>query len=684
MKKSKEGKIEIIFSDSGLGSAFDDEVRSKLRKDQEKRKFKDHGRYVAGSRKEKAALRRLLDAGDLETIEKDEASAIDLVVKENVWERFDVAKLQDQGITAGAAFLMSELRKAFPPKPISNTKDQRKAYVNFANYVQNQIANCINFEDLAKLKILYTNFNDTRLGFINSFNSIRLLFTGEEYLEYLDNLYSFKKKYPKYYSELLEAEAYESDSLINDMHTESNNLFYLFSNNALFKVLKYKLSSRFANLLLNQSKASNKTWRKAKELEEKQDWSWSDKKSVTNTKSDKLTINSGVKLSYIKRRGGYYIPEKIINEKGIIDKLGYSGIQLGKSIPDDEIKEHIRHFVGAMSDLHQALNWDVAEVNRSGELAIAFAARGKGRAMAHYEPLRRIINLTRKSGDGSVSHEWFHFLDHFVNIRETGVESGNTVLYSSQLNQKTGVYTVLSETNPIKKAYLNIISFYVTNEYVKDGEIISGRTGKFKKKFKAYPGLYRMDYGNSPEQALRILKQNNNAYLKYPSVLKSAAKVIGSIAHKYELPEIEVELECRRVTQWYSQCVNYGKYWHSTVEMLARGFEVYIYNKLRDMGIENNYLVSNDNFNHSSGVYPQELEADIITNLYDDLMFAIKDKYQIPDFIPFSDKKVNSFIRLDGQGHTKSGKIFVENKPNADSLKLKLKLQKAKLNLLNI
>ena len=46
--------------------------------------------------------------------------------------------------------------------------------------------------------------------------------------------------------------------------------------------------------------------------------------------------------------------------------------------------------------------------------AIAFGARGRGRASAHYENDTFVINLTRNKGQGSFAHEWAHSLDNYI------------------------------------------------------------------------------------------------------------------------------------------------------------------------------------------------------------------------------------------------------------------------------
>jgi len=58
----------------------------------------------------------------------------------------------------------------------------------------------------------------------------------------------------------------------------------------------------------------------------------------------------------------------------------------------------------------------------NGRLAVAIGARGKGSAgfgkaaSAHYEPVERVINLTKMKGGGSLAHEWFHAFEAVSNL----------------------------------------------------------------------------------------------------------------------------------------------------------------------------------------------------------------------------------------------------------------------------
>lgn len=57
----------------------------------------------------------------------------------------------------------------------------------------------------------------------------------------------------------------------------------------------------------------------------------------------------------------------------------------------------------------------------NGSLGFQFGASGVGRYSAHYRLNDVSINLTRKKGDGSLAHEWWHALDHYFMRTHAGM-----------------------------------------------------------------------------------------------------------------------------------------------------------------------------------------------------------------------------------------------------------------------
>lgn len=100
--------------------------------------------------------------------------------------------------------------------------------------------------------------------------------------------------------------------------------------------------------------------------------------------------------------------------KYIMDNAGIRGFQWGNSVTDDEREHHLKHVADAFKDLTDVLGLPEKMASFNGRLGLAVGARGKGNALAHYEPTMVTINLTRKGGVGSLAHEYFHFWDNVM------------------------------------------------------------------------------------------------------------------------------------------------------------------------------------------------------------------------------------------------------------------------------
>lgn len=98
----------------------------------------------------------------------------------------------------------------------------------------------------------------------------------------------------------------------------------------------------------------------------------------------------------------------------LMNQAKIRGLQYGNSVTDSEREHHLKHAAHAMRDLAEVLDLPHEMVSYNNRLGFAIGARGHGKALAHYEPLLRTINLTRKNGVGSLAHEWGHFFDNVL------------------------------------------------------------------------------------------------------------------------------------------------------------------------------------------------------------------------------------------------------------------------------
>ncbi|ELI8123312.1 hypothetical protein RSF44_002611 [Yersinia enterocolitica] len=109
----------------------------------------------------------------------------------------------------------------------------------------------------------------------------------------------------------------------------------------------------------------------------------------------------------IERRNGNVTPEQFS------DAFGFRGVQFGNYVEGARRQTELNDAYDSLVDMAELLNVPPKSLSLNGELGLAFGARGKGGAKAHYEPRQVVINLTKGNGAGSLAHEWFHALDNY-------------------------------------------------------------------------------------------------------------------------------------------------------------------------------------------------------------------------------------------------------------------------------
>ena len=108
------------------------------------------------------------------------------------------------------------------------------------------------------------------------------------------------------------------------------------------------------------------------------------------------------------RKGENITPEQFAQA------LPFRGVEFGNWVTQAERASLLNAAFDGFHDLAQLFGLSAGDMALHGSLAFAFASRGKSGAMAHYEPLRQVINLTKKNGAGCMAHEWFHAIDNWA------------------------------------------------------------------------------------------------------------------------------------------------------------------------------------------------------------------------------------------------------------------------------
>ena len=122
-------------------------------------------------------------------------------------------------------------------------------------------------------------------------------------------------------------------------------------------------------------------------------------------------------LAHVRRTGPDYRSGQEITGQHYLDTFGFRGGEFGNWMNQNDRQASLNMGFEALKDLAAALQISDQDIAFGGTLAIAFGARGSGNAAAHYEPLRKVINLTKMHGAGSLAHEWWHGFDDYLGAK---------------------------------------------------------------------------------------------------------------------------------------------------------------------------------------------------------------------------------------------------------------------------
>lgn len=398
-------------------------------------------------------------------------------------------------------------------------------------------------------------------------------------------------------------------------------------------------------------------------VQKENDWSWFEepKGKSESVKEKAKAINTKTPLSYIKRTGGYKIEN--ISPQSIVDEFGFSAVNYGVYVDDVWSKEHTTHFLGAMSDLGEMLNLNIKQMNNLGKLGIAFGAKGRPGHLAAYYPQSKDINLTKGNGDGSLAHEWGHYFDNVI------------VELDKQKATNSFASEGLMPDLEIKQLFKEFINFcYKGNpEYT---PLVP--TVFYRKKITDAPSyMRRNDFGSWSTYVVEIkstieetLESVKDLARMNGDLYRTQIRVYGYILDQFNLDSYEIPM--KTPTSYFYHKSHYvrfmycgtdekgneaissitrTKYWTSSVELFARAWETVVLKKLLDKNRVSNYLVNEipmENIVSESNTspYPQGTELEYIESLFDRIVIAVKNKFNIGGFVAPSSVREDVYLDL--------------------------------------
>ncbi len=375
-------------------------------------------------------------------------------------------------------------------------------------------------------------------------------------------------------------------------------------------------------------------------------------------------------LKHIKRDGENYRCGKNIEGEDLLNTFHFYGGEYGHWMTGVERQESLNFAFDSFKDLAMVLGVADTDIAFDGKLSIAFGARGKGgrnAAVAHYEPLHQVINLTKMRGAGSLGHEWIHAMDfllgaqmglngamsettHASKLPESFISLMDTIKYRTVTGDdaKRILKDRLEQELDCLKCELRSISSRGTDEQEKAREacidaiiaevrntpinynyrsFVEGRNGI--PKIKADTSMIA-SYKLFHEQQKQIgchnvgitqnIKWFNGRRTKIASMIRDVLEQTSVVIDTDFLTEAKkLDAEFSRSGQGY---------WASNVELLARAGAAYLHDKCTEKGIHNDYLCGHAESVSMSGLHiaPQGIDRLAINEKFDDFFNDMQER----------------------------------------------------------
>ncbi|AJG18831.1 Phage protein [Cupriavidus basilensis] len=632
---------------------------------------------------------------DWSEIEQNPRQAKELITKSNLFGKVDWAALREAGMDPAAGFLIDRVYASIAPEPAEDKPQARMDYARGIETIRARIEDCLTVDAvMAVLQEIRDELRGTTLrpdeaeqyelwraelievriklrDAENSTNSLyeaaqaakseqyRVEYTLEgrkkrgwkiqpEHEEALANAQALAEQLWAQWSSALDAKRPIVESLRNQAQALSRQLIdleqaakarnltenpvtraWLTFGDRFFKLLHYrsfKGSDAFAGHVTNA-----KAGRIA-------DWAWSEEKDRPLRTATKQEINFQLRVAdTYTRRGGRAV--SAASTQALKDALGLRDVQSGNWVLKDpnSAKFHVEQTAAAMSDLADVLGIDGNALGLGGRLGLAFGARGTGgknTARAHYEPVHRVINLTKMGGGGCLGHEFFHAVDNMLAELVTQQSTGKGDFATSNPD--------LLPDGPIKEATKALVgAIYQGDNRVTESIKFTEKDVRIAK--------YNVDSPSS--NMARAIKEAGNATDAVLAVDSSVenTRSKGSTYHRrwrtlaaaYYAPE-GVNIIRTKTGRLVSNFVvgagqldngEIGKYWSQTDELAARAFQSWIEDRLTEQDRQNDYLsVYADNKYHVDPLtgfewkpYPEGDERAQINAAFDGLFAAIRE-----------------------------------------------------------
>lgn len=550
--------------------------------------LQDVGQKIGGARKDKWAERGLT-LEDLNGMTGGEEAKF--IVKGNIWKP-DYAAMVEAGTDPKAAAIVKILYDKLAAKPAKDTPEGRRHYLTMMTHVKDVMSSVKTIADAEKIhdrifqekldwgregwrddqkratahSVYKGNRDPFHVGYTERRAAEKMVAEGFPEQEAWTRRYRVVHEHHSledHGAGVYAKRVFESDDPWKGTFDSQEDLADRFKQAGVWTVSE-KGSHRIVAYRLDEAGAKAR----AKELYE-------GKKS---DESEGGKEPARPHLDELQREGEEYRNGRDVTAEDFRSAFGFRGVEFGNWAASDERQKHINQAYDALMDMADVLGIPPKAVSLNGTLGIAFGARGGGYGLAHYEPSKMVINITKLRGPGSMAHEWGHALDHyFGELDQPDAYSGKTKSASGWYNVQRydGKNQRLKNLRPEMSAAFDRVLKALFQRDLSKAEAVRDKELELEK-----------------VKASIAANEGKTGLNDYVAMLKGREKVAGKALADLIKSDLPPGGYGKINTSYYKQAEalsgKSGDYWKRPTEMFARAFESYVFDKL---GRKSDYLV---------------------------------------------------------------------------------------------
>lgn len=637
--------------------------KTKTDKATAKKKMDDFGEKIGGARKDEWQARGLtaadLDGMNLREIQK-------YAKKERVWKRPNWVQAVEDGGDRGLLYAQNEIYISLNTQPASaysyksKTEEQIKAvaktYADEVNAIKKMAESVKTADDLKKMgrewlaENGYVEIKNGQLTWTHKYYESPALY-GSKYLNTLDNLIKrFDMLGERAYMEGFGIAPENKLPRGYEIRRTRDSMFGSVSETGEYYIVKghYRVATGFKTvedaLAYGREKFGNAT---------------------TTEKSGKQRYVP-VQLAEVHRDGLDYRKGKKAVGDDFLRDFGIKGGEFGNWLSELDRQTSLDYGYDAFCDLADALGIELTDIGLNGTLSIGFGSRGKGLsgAAAHYEPARKVINLTKMNGAGSLAHEFWHAVEDYISgdthqsemtsnfskMPERTRKAAYDLVHKMQYREGTIEENQLESQKRAERNLRRINAYFDNNFNLLNGKMDESTIQRYvdEKYYKRKPT--EADYKRFAELKAQAIKGDTTAVAKFIDGERSIVDEISdlqkditgrglqkedrnALAYLIQEAGLHPDVKVTKKTKFYTDAiaisVTYAKdggYWDSNCEMLARAFAAYITDKTNR---SNDYLSGHSERTvlvegGTASIMPVGEERKMINAAFDELFAAAK------------------------------------------------------------